>query len=219
MVDFGGWEMPVQYSGVIAEHLAVRNAAGLFDASHMGQFFIRGEGAESFVNELVTNDVTTLVDFQAQYTAMCNEAGGIIDDLIVYRFNPKHFMLVVNASNIEKDFNHVVRLHEQWKSSGKPTIQISNESNKYALIALQGPKSPEILKTAFGINTESLKNYHFLQTQILASECIVARTGYTGEDGFELICLAEKASLIWNALIKAGESFGILPCGLGSRDT
>lgn len=225
MVDFGGWEMPVQYSGVIAEHLAVRSAAGLFDTSHMGQIFIEGVGAESFINELITNDITTINTYQAQYTALCNSRGGIIDDLITYKFNNEKYLLIVNASNTEKDFQHILNVYQLWNKNHQVALNIKNVSHDYALLALQGPKAEEILLSLLTTNElTTLKPFHFLETKLLSTkplpiDAVIARTGYTGEDGFEILIPTSQASSLWNQLLESGKDKGLLPCGLGARDT
>ncbi|MDZ4224459.1 MAG: glycine cleavage system aminomethyltransferase GcvT, partial [bacterium] len=208
IVDFAGFDMPVQYSGVVEEHNAVRKAAGLFDVSHMGEFEFTGPDALPFLEYLTPNSVSKLTDGQAQYSMLCNENGGIVDDLLVYRFNPEKFVMVVNASNIEKDW--------QWiqKNTGRRTqYAIRNISDQTALLALQGPKAKEIIKT-------DLKPFHFFEGELFGvKNCTIARTGYTGEDGFEIFCPADQAVTLWQALLKAGAPLGLKPTGLGARDT
>lgn len=213
MVEFGGWEMPVLYSGVIDEHLAVRKAAGLFDVSHMGEFDFTGPDAMECVQYLTTNDVSKLTDGQAVYSLMPNDKGGLVDDVIVYRFNPQHIMLVVNAANIDKDWAWVT-------SHKKGNVVVRNDSDKYALIALQGPKASEILKSLTDANLDNLKTFHFTPATVAGKKgCIIARTGYTGEDGFEIFTTPTDASSVWSMLIETGRPKGLKPVGLGARDT
>ena len=208
MVPFGGWEMPVQYSSIIEEHIAVRERVGLFDISHMGEVLVAGPNAERALNHLLTNDVRKIDAGKAQYTLMCNERGGVIDDLIVYRVAPTVYLLVINASNIEKDF--------AWMNAHVNTSAVfENESDKTAALALQGPNATKLLAEA----ATSVRHFHIARLDVLGCECWVARTGYTGEDGFEILCDANDATELWNALLTRGRDFGIRPCGLGARDT
>lgn len=214
MVDFGGWEMPVQYSaGVIAEHLATREKAGLFDVSHMGEIWVEGEDAIKFVNRLTTNDVTKLIDGQAQYSALTNENGGVVDDLLVYRFDEGKLLLVVNAGTTEKDWD--------WITSHKKdeNITLTNASKDYCQIAIQGPKAVEIAQKLTGENLSEIKYYHFTVGKFDGVDAIISRTGYTGEDGFEIYAPADKAEQIWNKFLETGAEYGILPCGLAARNT
>ncbi len=216
MVPFAGYSMPVQYSGIIEEHLAVRNQAGLFDVSHMGEVSVTGPNALAFIQQLVTNDVATLYDGKALYSAMCNAEGGIIDDLLVYRINELEYMLVINAGNIDEDW--------AWMQSNNAANAIlENKSAEMGLLALQGPASFKILESATGFDASQLKYYHFSSPEPDAflglSGVIVSRTGYTGEVGVEIYCAAKDASIVWDALLKAGRAFGIKPTGLGARDT
>jgi aminomethyltransferase len=219
MVDFGGWELPVQYTGVMDEHIACRTAAGLFDVSHMGEVHVSGPDAEKFLNWLVTNNVARLVVGQAQYTAMCNENGGIIDDLVIYKRTPDRFLVVVNASNTDKDFNHISNSAEAFvKKGGKVTV--TNESAKYAQIAIQGPRAAEILQKLTSVDLKPIKTYCFAEGPVLDSiAAILARTGYTGEDGFEVYVPWSEGPAVWRALYEAGKPLGLKPCGLGARDT
>jgi aminomethyltransferase len=216
LIAFAGYEMPVRYSGVIEEHLAVRNAAGLFDVSHMGEFLVSGRDAENFLQYMFTNDVTKLGDGQAQYTAMCREDGGILDDLLVYRLSPTDYMLVVNASNIGKDY-------EWLNAHQKGRVELVNLSDQTALLALQGPEARRILEAACGTSFEDVAYYHFVQPEpgVLpgAKDVIVSATGYTGETGFEIYCESAGAVAIWESLLEAGEKFGLKPAGLSARDT
>ncbi len=214
MVDFGGWDMPVQYAaGVIAEHLATRNNAGLFDVSHMGEIWVEGEDAIAFVNRLTTNDVTKLVDGQAHYSALTNEKGGVVDDLLVYRFYHDKLLLVVNASTTEKDWD--------WITSHKKdeAITLTNASADYCQIAVQGPKALEIAQKFTDENLSEIKYYHFTVGKFDGVDAIISRTGYTGEDGFEVYADAKYAEQLWNNIIEAGAEYGILPCGLAARNT
>ncbi len=213
MVEFGGWDMPVLYTGIINEHQAVRVAAGVFDVSHMGQVEFTGPDALDCINYLTVNNASNLLDGQAQYSILLNEHGTVVDDIIVYRFNKERFILVVNASNIEKDFN--------WMDAHKKgNVQIVNRSDEFALIAFQGPKAAPILKELTDINLNDLPAFHFKQGSFNGRDSvIVARTGYTGEDGFEIFCSPKAAAGIWQDLLERGKSQGVLPAGLGARDT
>lgn len=216
MVDFGGWDMPVQYSGVIAEHLAVRSAAGLFDVSHMGEIEVSGTQAFDFLQYATTNDVSKLVDGQIQYTAMCYETGGVVDDLTLYRFAADHYLLCVNASNSDKDF---AWLQDLLKGSDFSDVSLVNRSDEYAQLALQGPRSVEILEKLTDSDLEAITFYHFAEGDVAGIKTIISRTGYTGEDGFELYCSAADGVKLWEELMRVGESAGLLPIGLGARDT
>jgi aminomethyltransferase len=218
LIDFGGWELPVQYSGVIDEHLACRTAAGLFDVSHMGEIHVEGSHAEGFLNYLVTNDVSKLSIGQAQYTVMCHASGGIVDDLVIYRRDRDRFLVVVNASNTDKDFKHMLQVKEQFFQN--KDFHLTNESTKYTQIALQGPKSAEILKKLTTTDLSLIKTYWFSEGKVCHDiPAILARTGYTGEDGFELYVPWNQGPEVWRALVEVGTSFGLKPCGLGARDT
>ncbi len=212
MIDFSGWYMPVQYSGIMEEHNAVRNNSGLFDLFHMGEFWLTGKDALKNVQKIVTQDIEWLSDRQIAYTPMCRPDGTIVDDLLVYRWNADKFLLVVNASNIEKDFNWI-------KSQLKGEYQFTNESDKTGLIAIQGPNAEAILQKLTRQRLKPIKFYWFTSGRVCDVECIISRTGYTGEDGFELYYPAEKSEMMWNALMEAGKEFGIKPIGLGARDT
>jgi aminomethyltransferase len=214
MVDFGGWHMPVQYSGLSQEHAAVRSKAGLFDVSHMGEVTVEGEGAEAFLNYLVTNNVSRLVDGQAQYTVMCYESGGIVDDLLVYRRGPNRYLLCINAGNIDKDWEWIRKQAEKF-----PTVKARNVSEEYSQIAIQGPLAPQILGKITKVKLEEIKYYHFVEAELLGQPVILSRTGYTGEDGFEIYAPAAHGPAIWKALREAGDPLGLIPAGLGARDT
>ncbi len=226
MVDFGGWDMPVQYSaGVIEEHMATRTRAGLFDVSHMGEIWVEGEDAIEFVNRLTTNDVTKLVDGQAHYSALTNEKGGVVDDLLVYRFDVDKLLLVVNAGTTEKDWEWITSFLSGPGAvatsffESRPKVTLTNASADYCQIAVQGPEAVAILKTLTDTNLDEIKYYHFTTGRVDGIESIISRTGYTGEDGFEVYAPAENAEQLWNKLLEAGKSAGILPCGLAARNT
>ncbi len=218
MVDFGGWDMPVQYSaGVIEEHMATRTRAGLFDVSHMGEIWVEGEDAIGFVNRLTTNDVTKLVDGQAHYSAFTNAEGCVVDDLLVYRFGPMRLLLVVNAGTTEKDWAWLRSHHSEHED-----IVLRNASADYCQIAIQGPRAIDILKPLTDTDIESIKYYWFETGEVDGVEAIISRTGYTGEDGFEVYAAADRAEQIWHRLLESGqhgESNIILPCGLAARNT
>ena len=215
MVPFAGFEMPVQYSGIPAEHRAVRERAGLFDVSHMGEFAVRGPGAEKFVDYVVTNSVSGLEVGQAHYTVMCNPEGGIIDDLLVYRF-PDWYRLVVNAANIEKDFAHVSSCLREYAGG---EVELRDESQEVALLALQGPASEKILAELTDVGLDEVRYYRFMEGKVADASCVISRTGYTGEKGFELYCAAGDAVGLWRELLSAGSHHGLEPAGLGARDT
>jgi aminomethyltransferase len=213
LVPFAGWEMPIQYTGISDEHQAVRQRAGLFDVSHMGEILVRGDGALGLVDRLITGDVSKVKNGQALYTCACNERGTILDDLIVYRRGDREVLIVCNASNRDKIAAHV-------SSLATPSAQVNDLSDDYALIALQGPKAFEVLKAA-GADPElaGLPSFHFTDSLIGGKKCTVARTGYTGEDGVELFLAPEDAAPVWNLLLEAGTGHGIAAIGLGARDT
>ena len=213
MVPFAGYAMPVQYpTGIRAEHAAVRTAAGLFDVSHMGEFTVHGPQAADFVQYLGVNDVSRVDVGQAQYSALCNERGTVLDDLLVYRFAGR-FMLVVNASNREKDWRWVTE-HAQGYD-----VELSDDSALIALIALQGPASQEILSPLTGVDLGAVGYYRFVEGEVAGAHGVISRTGYTGEDGFELYLPAEATSAVWDAVSEAGAPHGLIPAGLGARDS
>lgn len=214
MVPFAGWSMPVQYTGIVDEHQAVRTAAGMFDASHMGELELRGKEALSVVNELITNDLRKLVDGQALYTCACNEGGTILDDLIIYRAAEDRFMVVCNASNRDK-ISAVVG------NAAKGRCDFVDQSDDTALIALQGPKAFNVLSLAGddAAKCSELKSFHFRDAVVANVRCTVARTGYTGEDGVELFCPWKDAPHLWRMLLELGAPLGVKPAGLGARDT
>ena len=214
MVPFAGYNMPVQYSGLRQEHAAVRQGAGMFDVSHMGEFFVEGPDAIPFLQKVTSNDVSKLIPGKIQYSCFPNEQGGIVDDLLVYCFSEEHFLLVVNASNMDKDWNHL-----QNYTSGFE-VELSNQSDDYSLLAVQGPKATEILQTLTQVNLNEIRYYNFLIGRIAGiEEVIISATGYTGAGGFELYVPNEHAAKLWNSVIEAGEPYGLLPAGLGARDT
>lgn len=213
LVDFAGWEMPVQYKGLIDEHRAVRTAAGLFDCSHMGEFRIAGPGALAFVQSFTPNDAAKLVTGRIHYSALLTADGTFIDDLLVYRMGDQEFMLVVNASNIAGDFAWV-------ESLPRPAgVTLENLSDDYALLALQGPRSVAILQPLTATPLAPIKYYGFVHGEVAGRKAILSRTGYTGEDGFELFVAPQDAIPLWRALMAAGQPAGLVPAGLGARDT
>ena len=217
MVDFGGWDMPVQYpAGTIEEHLRTRRHAGLFDVSHMGEIDVRGADAIALVNYLVSNDASKLIDGQAQYTALTTPEGAVVDDLLVYRFAADHILLVVNAGTTEKDWDWIT----SHKRDGAAALK--NVSSEYCQLALQGPDALGILAKLTDVPLAEFKYYHFTEGQVDNIPAILSRTGYTGEDGFEVYADASKAEHIWNKLLDAGNfgsDTGVLPCGLAARNT
>jgi aminomethyltransferase len=217
MVDFGGWDMPVQYPlGTVEEHLRTRYHAGLFDVSHMGEIDVLGPDAIPFVNRLVSNDASKLVDGQAQYSALTTPEGTVVDDLLVYRFTPDHLLLVVNASTTEKDWEWIKAHYED------EDVDLQNVSSEYCQIALQGPDALRILQTLTDLPLAEIKYYHFRAGAVDGIASIVSRTGYTGEDGFEVYAAADKAEQLWNKMLEAGrygETDGVTPCGLAARNT
>lgn len=217
MVDFGGWDMPVQYpAGTIEEHLRTRTHAGLFDVSHMGEIEVKGPDAIKFVNRITSNDVTKLVDGQAQYSALTTPQGTVIDDLLVYRLSSAHLLLVVNASTTEKDWEWILS-----QQAGE-YVALENVSADYCQIALQGPDAQSILQKLTDLPLGEIKYYHFTHGSVDGVRGIVSRTGYTGEDGFEVYAPADRAEQLWNKILDAGQAdtpTGVLPCGLAARNT
>ncbi|MEM7136913.1 MAG: glycine cleavage system aminomethyltransferase GcvT [Myxococcota bacterium] len=213
LVPFAGWRMPVQYAGIKQEHAAVRNQAGLFDVSHMGELFIEGAEALQAVDALITNDASELDVGRAMYTVCCNDEGFILDDLIVYRVGAERVMVVCNASNRDKIAAH-------FQSRLQPGVRFEDASDRMALLAVQGPRAEAILKGlgAPGAVT-SLESFRVVETELDGVGAIVARTGYTGEDGFEMFCASDQAAALWRAIMRAGEAHGLAPVGLGARDT
>ncbi len=212
MVPFGGWDMPVQYRGILEEHRAVRSAAGLFDVSHMGEVEFRGKAALEAVQHLTSNDASRLQVGQVQYSALTTEAGTFVDDLTVYKFADDHYTVTVNASNIDKD---VAWMRDHTRGA----VDVRDLSDETALIAVQGPKALEILQKLTPLDLAAIKYYWFAQGKVLEQDAVVSRTGYTGEDGFEVYLKAQRAASLWNALREVGTPLGLVPCGLGARDT
>ncbi len=213
LVEFAGWEMPVQYEGVIEEHRAVRTAAGLFDVSHMGEIRVRGTGAEALLQRLTPNDVAKLAPGRAHYSGFLTERGTYVDDLLIYRLAADDFLVVVNASNAAKDFDWIA------SRAGSSGAEVTDESDRYALIALQGPKAVEILAPLASPGAIELRYYGFLQGEVAGRPALISRTGYTGEDGFELYVDSGDAAEIWRRLLEDGAPAGLKPAGLGARDT
>lgn len=212
MIDFGGWEMPVQYTSILKEHAAVRQAAGLFDISHMGELRVTGPDAKNFLNFALTNNLDRTTPGNSQYSLLLNEKGGVIDDLFIYCLGSEEFFLVVNASHIEED-------EEILTSLKKGSVEIRNESDETAAVALQGPKSTVILDRWISGASARLGRHQVQTFSTALGNVLVARTGYTGEDGFEIFCDASSAATLWKKLLEVGEKDGLVPCGLGARDT
>jgi aminomethyltransferase len=214
MVEFGGWDMPVEYSGIVQEHMAVRTAGGLFDVSHMGQIEIAGADALQAVQRITSNDVARLADGQVQYSALTTPEGTFVDDVLTYRLNGEHFMLVVNASNIIKDFNWITE-----HIAGIGDAVAVNTSSRYALIAIQGPVAQQVLQGLTGVDLSAIKYYWFTTGEVASVRVTISRTGYTGEDGFEVFVPPASAERVWDAILAAGKPLGVVPAGLGARDT
>lgn len=214
MVPFGGWDMPVEYSGIADEHMAVRTRAGLFDVSHMGEIEIAGADALQAVQHMTSNDAARLAVHQIQYSALTTPQGTFVDDVLTYKLADEHFMLVVNASNIIKDFNWITE-----QIAGQGDVVAVNTSSRYALMALQGPAAREVLQTLTGVNLADIKYYWFTTGEVASVRCTISRTGYTGEDGFEVFVPPGSAERVWDAIVHAGRSAGVAPAGLGARDT
>ena len=221
MVDFGGWDMPVEYpgpgAGLIAEHLAVRTAVGLFDVSHMGELQFRGPGALAAVQHITMNDASRLKDGQAQYSALLTPKGTFVDDILVHRLSENDYLLVVNAGTTEKDFAWI-----KQQVGGRPGIHLANYSSYYSQLALQGPRALETLAKLTKVDLAAIRNYWFTWGTVAGiANTLIARTGYSGEDGFEVYIPSDEATTVkmWDALLEAGKDFGIRPCGLGARNT
>lgn len=215
IIDFGGWALPVQFSGIIEEHRAVRTAAGLFDVSHMGEIDVKGPDALALVQKLITNDASKLAKNQVLYTPMCYENGTVVDDLLVYRLGEDHFYLVVNAANTDKDYAWI-----RGQARAFNDVSAENLSDSTAQLALQGPKAGEILRKLTKTDLASIKYYWCLpDVNVAGSRCLVSRTGYTGEDGFEIYCKPKDAPKLWEILLETGDEDGLIPVGLGARDT
>jgi aminomethyltransferase len=212
MVDFGGWDMPVQYSGIIDEHLAVRNNAGLFDVSHMGEIDIRGPEALALTEFVTTNAVSKLAIGQAHYTGLLYEHGGFVDDVLVHKVSDEHYFICVNASNQDKDYEHIAAAN-RWNT------KVEFTSERYAQLAIQGPKALAALQKLTATDLAAIGYYHFADGAVSGTPARIARTGYTGEDGFEIYIAPEQAERIWDDVMNAGQEFGIKPCGLGARNT
>ncbi len=212
MVNFGGWDMPVEYSGIIQEHLATRNAAGLFDVSHMGEIEIRGPRALHLVQKVTCNNAAKLADGQAHYSGLMTPQGTFVDDLLVHKISDTHYFLCVNASNQDKDFEHIT-------SHNTFGVEVENAGPRYTQIAIQGPKALGILQRFTALPLEPIKYYRFTFGKVNGVDCLIARTGYTGEDGFEIYFAPERSEKMWNDLLEAGRSEGLVPCGLGARNT
>ena len=213
MVPFAGYQMPLRYSSDIEEHLAVRQNVGVFDVSHMGEFFIRGPKALDLVQRVTSNDASKLFDGKAQYSYLPNEDGGVVDDLLVYRISEEEYMLVVNASNIEKDWKWVQHYNTE-------DVEMENASDRISLLAVQGPKATETLQKITNIKLDEMKFYTFQQGSIgEVDDVIISATGYTGAGGFELYVANDQAEKLWDAIFEAGKPFDIKPIGLGARDT
>ncbi len=213
MIEFFGWSMPVEFKGIIDEHMAVRKKAGLFDVSHMGEIYVKGPEALEFLQYLTPNDVSRLFPIKAQYTALTTEKGTFVDDLLIYCFGENDYLLVVNAANIEKDYEWILSHKREFN------VWIENESDDYTQMALQGPKALEILQPLTELRLEEIKMFSAGWGSIAGEKVLISRTGYTGEDGFEIYTLSLKPERIYNLIMKSGESFGLLPIGLGARDT
>jgi aminomethyltransferase len=222
LVDFHGWQMPVQYTGIIEEHVNTRTNVSIFDVSHMGRFEVRGANALDRLQSLVTNDVSKLKDLAALYSPMCYDNGGIVDDLIIYRISSNKFLVVVNASNREKDLEWIVRHCPESSTSKSSYAEVENISDKTALIAVQGPLSEKLLEKAIsggaGARLIELQPFELILTHIFGTECMISRTGYTGEDGFEIFFDSTRTE-IWDRLMQLGSKFRVKPAGLGARDT
>lgn len=213
MVPFAGFNMPVQYEGVIAEHETVRNAVGVFDVSHMGEFLLSGPDALDLIQRVTTNDASTLTIGRAQYSCLPNGKGGIVDDLIVYRIKEEEYLLVVNASNIEKDWNWIT-------SHNTKNVSMRNLSDDYSLLAIQGPKAVEAMQSLTSVDLSAIKYYHFEVGPFAGIDyVIISATGYTGSGGFEIYCKNSEVKQVWDKVFEAGAAFGIKPIGLAARDT
>ena len=213
MVPFAGWEMPVQYAGLMEEHRCVRHEVGLFDVSHMGEVFVTGPNAFKAVQWLVSNDISRLKDGQALYTVMCNEDGGVVDDLVVYRLQEERYLICVNAANREKDYN--------WMLAHNPfDAHFEDGSDQWGQIAVQGPAAADLMSVLTSSAIPELPPFHAIECSVDGvNGCLVARTGYTGEDGFEVFVPSAHTGVVWDALLRDGAAYGVQPIGLGARDT
>ena len=213
IIDFGGWELPVQFSSILEEHKAVRERAGLFDVSHMGEVDVKGKDALAYIQKLVTNDVSKLVDGKALYSPMCYPDGGTVDDLLVYRYNEEHYLIVINAANIDKDFDWM-------KQNLEGEVIIENISPQVSQLALQGPLAQQVLQKLTDTDLAEIGFFHFkTDVNLKGIQGLVSRTGYTGEDGFEIYLSNDDAPKLWDIILEAGKDEDVLPCGLGARDT
>jgi glycine cleavage system T protein (aminomethyltransferase) len=212
MVNFGGWDMPLEYSGILSEHEAVRTRAGLFDVSHMGEIEIRGSGALLLVEWVTCNNAARLSVGQAHYSGLMTERGTFVDDLLVHKISDTHYLLCVNASNQDGDFEHIV-------SHNKFEAEVENAGLRYSQLAIQGPRAKQVLQAFTTLSLDSIRYYHFAPGELDGAPCLIARTGYTGEDGFEIYFDPEFSARLWNDLLDAGQSLGLIPCGLGARNT
>jgi aminomethyltransferase len=212
MVNFGGWDMPVEYSGIIAEHMAARTQAGLFDVSHMGELEIRGPGALALVQHVTCNNAAKLVIGQAQYSGLMTSRGTFVDDLLVHKISDTHYLLCVNAGNQDADFEHVV-------ANNRFDATAENTGPRYSQLAIQGPRAKEILQRLTQVPLDPIRYYYFAFGKVDGVECLIARTGYTGEDGFEIYLDPNFSEKLWNSIMQAGEFAGLIPCGLGARNT
>src|SRR5271155_2536095 len=212
MVNFGGWDMPLEYSGILAEHEAVRTRAGLFDVSHMGEIEIRGPQALDLVQWVSCNNAAKLTLGQAHYSGLMTDRGTFVDDLLVHKITDSHYLLCVNASNQDRDYDHIV-------ANNKFDAKVENAGPRYSQLAIQGPRAKEVLQRLTQVPLEPIRYYHFVYGKVDGVECLIARTGYTGEDGFEIYFHPEFSGKLWNNLMQAGESSGMIPCGLGARNT
>ena len=212
MVNFGGWDMPVEYSGILSEHLATRTAAGLFDVSHMGEIEVFGEEALALVQHVSCNNASKLAIGQAHYSGLMTPQGTFVDDLLVHKISDRHYFLCVNAGNQDQDFEHIV-------DHNKTGAQIENAGGRYSQLAIQGPKALGILQALTQVPLDSIEYYHFTFGDVSGVDCLIARTGYTGEDGFEIYFVPEHTERLWADLMEAGSPQGMIPCGLGARNT
>ena len=212
MVDFGGWDMPLEYSGILAEHEAVRTRAGIFDVSHMGEIEIRGPAALNLVQWVSCNDASKLVVGQAHYSGLMSDRGTFVDDLLVHKFSDEHYFLCVNASNQDRDFDHI-------SAQNRFAARIDNAGSRYSQLAIQGPRALEILEPLASIPLDPIRYYHFASGKVCGVDCLIARTGYTGEDGFEIYFDPKHSEDLWNQIMEAGKPVNLIPCGLGARNT
>src|ERR1700723_3498642 len=212
MVNFGGWDMPLEYSGILAEHEAVRTRAGLFDVSHMGEIEITGPGAQSLVQWISCNNAAKLIDGQIQYSGLMTSRGTFVDDLLVHRISGTHYMLCVNASNQDADFDHIL-------ANNKFDAKVANTGSRYSQLAVQGPRAAEILQKLTPVSLSPVHYYYFVFGKVSGIDCLIARTGYTGEDGFEIYFAPEYSEKLWDDLMSAGVPLGMIPAGLGARNT